>query len=350
MSNGLVIGKFYPLHKGHEFLIRTAASQVDHLTVLVMGTNFDSILPADRVRHVHGLGLPNVQVIETPTVMFADYDSQSVWDAHNKIMQSHVKRNIDYVFTSEEYGWELAEAFNAKHVLVDLKREKFHVSATDIRNNLYGEWEYLTGPSRYHLQTRICVMGAESTGTTTLSNALGNYFRAVSGPLEDTRVVPEFGRKYAEDIIAETGNREIEWTRTHFHDIVQGQAQLINQAIIETESPLIVCDTDGIATEAFAPYYGVKDDEGMAFGHLASYFPADVYLITSHEGVPLEDDGSRLVDTERRDASTQNFIDTCLKYGLPFVYMTGDKNTRLLNAIKLTQRIMTLKSQFTTPI
>ncbi len=33
----VVIGKFYPPHRGHKFLIDTAASQADHVTVIVCG-------------------------------------------------------------------------------------------------------------------------------------------------------------------------------------------------------------------------------------------------------------------------------------------------------------------------
>ncbi len=35
MRRGLVIGKFYPPHKGHTFLIDTGRAQVDELTVIV---------------------------------------------------------------------------------------------------------------------------------------------------------------------------------------------------------------------------------------------------------------------------------------------------------------------------
>ncbi|MFN8514048.1 MAG: adenylyltransferase/cytidyltransferase family protein [Chloroflexia bacterium] len=34
---GVVIGKFYPPHRGHRYLIDTAAARVDHLTVIVCG-------------------------------------------------------------------------------------------------------------------------------------------------------------------------------------------------------------------------------------------------------------------------------------------------------------------------
>jgi HTH-type transcriptional repressor of NAD biosynthesis genes len=44
MKQGLVIGKFLPLHQGHEALIRYAASQCDELIVL-LGVKKDEAIP-----------------------------------------------------------------------------------------------------------------------------------------------------------------------------------------------------------------------------------------------------------------------------------------------------------------
>ncbi|MBV9849921.1 MAG: adenylyltransferase/cytidyltransferase family protein [Armatimonadetes bacterium] len=60
-SRGLVIGKFYPPHRGHKFLIETARAQVDHLTVIVCDRDTQTI-PAERraawLREIH----PDVDV------------------------------------------------------------------------------------------------------------------------------------------------------------------------------------------------------------------------------------------------------------------------------------------------
>ena len=47
--HGLVIGKFYPLHAGHQHLIRYAQERCDELTVCVLGSRVESI-PLE-VRH-----------------------------------------------------------------------------------------------------------------------------------------------------------------------------------------------------------------------------------------------------------------------------------------------------------
>ena len=43
MKRGLVIGKFYPPHQGHQFLIESALSYVDELTIIVTGKHGQKI-------------------------------------------------------------------------------------------------------------------------------------------------------------------------------------------------------------------------------------------------------------------------------------------------------------------
>ena len=42
-SHALVIGKFYPPHAGHEYLIRAAADAARNVTVVVMAADVESI-------------------------------------------------------------------------------------------------------------------------------------------------------------------------------------------------------------------------------------------------------------------------------------------------------------------
>ena len=48
-SHGLVVGKFYPPHAGHHYLIRTAARQCDKVSVIVAASQVESIPLVDRV-------------------------------------------------------------------------------------------------------------------------------------------------------------------------------------------------------------------------------------------------------------------------------------------------------------
>ena len=46
------------------------------------------------------------------------------------------------------------------------------------------------------LTTRIVVVGAESTGTTTVAALLAQHYAALGGSWADTQCVPEYGREY----------------------------------------------------------------------------------------------------------------------------------------------------------
>jgi cytidyltransferase-like protein len=55
-GTGVVIGKFYPPHRGHKYLIDTALAQVEHLTVIVCDTPGQTIpaaLRANWIQEIH---------------------------------------------------------------------------------------------------------------------------------------------------------------------------------------------------------------------------------------------------------------------------------------------------------
>jgi len=63
MKIGVTIGKFYPFHLGHNYLITEAKKQVDHLFVLVCGQEKQTInqeIRAQWIRFLH----PEIEVIE----------------------------------------------------------------------------------------------------------------------------------------------------------------------------------------------------------------------------------------------------------------------------------------------
>lgn len=338
-QEGLVIGKFYPPHIGHRLLINQAAEQSEHLTVLVMGTSYDTVnseARAEMIETVHAG--QNITVVPVIDDVYDDYDSASIWKAHNVIIENSVNANIDAVFSSEEYGTELAEYFNAEHVCVDLDRKRHPISATLVRKDVFKQWGYLDPAVRDHFRFKVVVMGAESTGTTTLSKALKNHYRGRGGIFSTTPYVPEYGREYTEKLIEKNGTRDIVWTPEDFRNIQEGQSRLYEDALKLTKSPLIISDTDELATEAFTSYFGISDDYGV--GMAKGMNPDNFYLITDHTNVPLVDDGSRLQNVANRDKSTQYFIDVCKKYGVSYALVTGDRKERLDISVKMIDRLM----------
>ena len=128
---------------------------------------------------------PQARVIVVEDVLPAD-DSRA-WAAYTREVLGYAP---DLVFTSETYGDAYARFLGARHVLVDLERRTVPVSASMIRRDPLAHWEHLEPCVRAHFARRVCVLGAESSGTTTLARALAAHYR--------TAWVPEFGREYFE--------------------------------------------------------------------------------------------------------------------------------------------------------
>src|SRR5689334_16645980 len=132
---GVVIGKFYPPHAGHKYLIDTAQSYVDDLTVFVcdtMGQDPPAALRARWLQEIH----PRADVRVVPDELPAD-DSR-LW-AEATI--GWLGGAPDMVFTSEAYGERYAAFMGCSHVLVDQARRLFPVSGTAVRANPLAQWK-----------------------------------------------------------------------------------------------------------------------------------------------------------------------------------------------------------------
>lgn len=131
MTRGLVIGKFYPPHLGHKFLIDTALAQVDHLDVIVSARPEQTIsgeLRAQWLREMHPSA--HVRVIDDPG---RDDDSE-FWAQYSLRI---LGRAPDVVFTSEDYGETYARFLGCRHVMVDRERTRVPISASAIRSAPY---------------------------------------------------------------------------------------------------------------------------------------------------------------------------------------------------------------------
>ncbi|MEI2276929.1 AAA family ATPase [Paenarthrobacter ilicis] len=354
-QQAMVIGKFYPPHTGHAHLIATAAAQSKEVAVLVLGSRFESISIADRVAWlseqfadadgVHIIGMPN----DCPE----DYLSAEIWLAQAELMRLALKSNgvstVDAVFTSERYGEQLATMFGAEHILVDPSRRVHPISGTLCRDDLSATWASIIPPARQDLATRIIVVGAESTGTTTLTRALAEHYVYRFPHLAD---VPEYGRQYTYDKFAqllsdqpEAALADMVWTAEDFSLIAAQQNAMENAAA--DACPLVIADTDALATTLWERYY-------LGEGSFGSYHAADVlprrdlYLITDHEGVPFEDDGWREGE-HRRAEMTEWFKESLTAEGHSWILVSGDHQRRMKTAVETIDLILSQRNGFTSP-
>ena len=182
MTHGLVIGKFYPPHLGHHHLIATAAAQVDRLSVLVLGVARESIAVEDRVRWLTAVHPdPHVDVIGGPCDVPIDLESDAVWSPTSRSCARRSRPDVAAgrcrlllrVLRSRARPPVRRQPRRGRP-----RRATHPVSGTAVRHDLAGSWDLLHPVVRAGLTTRVVVLGAESTGTTTVSQALADRYRA----------------------------------------------------------------------------------------------------------------------------------------------------------------------------
>jgi NadR type nicotinamide-nucleotide adenylyltransferase len=164
-TTGLIVGKFMPPHAGHVYLIHRAAEQVDALEILLLGSRKDPIPPVLRRDWLEQLAPDNARVKLLQDRHPTDYSDPDVWDKWRRLIRSVLKRGPDLVFSSEDYGNQLAELLRAQHVMVDPARREVPVSGSQIRNDPMTHWVYLPEIVRPWFVRRVVVLaGSQRTG------------------------------------------------------------------------------------------------------------------------------------------------------------------------------------------
>lgn len=364
-EHGLVVGKFYPPHMGHEYLIRTAARHCRRVTVAVLGASVESISMQQRVAWLREsfAGDPHVRIVAELDDIPVDYASPAIWTAHVDVMRlaiAHADLDdgpasaVDAVFTSESYGEELARRFSAAHICLDQSRTLYPVSGTAVRADPAAHWQLLPPAVRADLALRVVVLGAESTGTTTLSRDLAAALRERGGIWSRTGWVAEYGREYSANLLAlaraqTPGARaqDIDWRSDDFVAIAREQCRLEDLAARDG-SPVLVCDTDALATCVWHQrYMGTehRDVERIA----AAMPPRAVYLLTSDEGVAFEDDGLR--DGEHlRQWMTGQFRERLAALNAPWVELRGSPSERCAAALAALEEALARAWHFSPPL
>ncbi|MEE1769232.1 AAA family ATPase [Streptomyces sp. JV185] len=351
-GHGLVLGKFYPPHAGHHHLVRTARDRCERLTVLVCAASVESVPLADRVawmREVH----PDVRVVGAVDDIRMDLHDPAIWDAHMAVFTGAVPDQVDAVFTSESYGDELARRFGAESVCVDPDRTVFPVSGTAVRKDPVGCWDFLEPPVRAALARRIVVLGAESTGTTTMARALTGHYRGRGGVWTRTGYVAEYGREFSEQKLAALRERwpgaqweDVSFTTDDFPLIARTQNDR-EEAAARTGSPVLFCDTDSFATTVWHERY--IGGRNPLVEETADRVAHHLWLLTDHEGVAFEDDGLRDGE-ELRPWMTDRFRAELTRTGRPFIELTGSHEERLATAVAAVDALLADSWKFAAPL
>ena len=361
-KHALVIGKFYPPHLGHCFLIESASTFAQHVSVIVMASHEEQLDLNPRVTWLREYfkQYPKVKITGVWDDLPVDYESEEIWQAQVDLMKVGLDElrgypndipAVDAVFSSEEYGYKLATYFDAAPVVVDVEREMIPVSATAIRQNLRKNWQYLPHNVQSDLCHRIVIVGGESSGKTTLAKAITQKLNETQ-PL--TSYVGEYGREYTllklKVMQADAYKKgltpptvfDCEWHSQEFMHIAEIQTRREQEAA-EKGLPFTIYDTDAFATQLWHERY--MGSHSAELEQFVQHLPKrSLYILPSIEDVPFEQDGLR--DGEQiRHQMHQAFRDALIAMApnVPFIEVKGSVSERVEQSISA---ILQLKHPF----
>lgn len=169
---------------------------------------------------------------------------------------------------------------------------------------------------------RVCLLGAESTGKTTLARALAEAY--------DTLWNPEYGRPYTEIGRPE----EAPWTSWEFTHIARIQCWY-EDFLVGCCERVLFCDTDAFTTAVFHEVY--LGSPARDFGELVARH-YDAYLVCGLD-VPFAHDGIREFE-ERRRAMHERYVDHVQRSGAPWSIVEGPVAERVSAARAIVDAVL----------
>jgi NadR type nicotinamide-nucleotide adenylyltransferase len=313
-SHGLYLGKFAPFHAGHEHVINEALKTVEQLTVLIYEAPGLTEVPLTRRANWIREFNPEIEVIECPDGPTDVTYEISGMQAHEQyVLKKLGERKITHFFSSEPYGDHMSAALGAIDIRIDQGRERFPISATTIREDLYAHRRFLSPRVYFDHLIKVVLLGAPSTGKSTLAEKLAEHFK--------TTHMPEYGREY--------------WELNNIQRRLTPE-QLLEIAITHRERELIAAheanryffiDTNALTTKVFSQYYHGDSLSGLSKLSNETKERYDLVILCGDD-IPYDDTVDRSGETNRSDFQ-QATIQELNELGAKYHEVTGSIQDRI---------------------
>ncbi|MCD9088161.1 AAA family ATPase [Stenotrophomonas sp. SY1] len=342
--SGLVVGKFCPLHRGHQLLLDQAQAACDELVVIsYTKPEFDGMAPARRERWLTALYpqarhwvlddarlAAHCRRLGIPVRMLPHNDEDD--DTHRRfvawLLREVIRASVDVVFTSEAYGPGFAAVLGEEqqrhgrnavtHVAVDPSRRQVPVSGSTVRVDPHAMRDQLAPQVYRDFVRRVVVIGGESTGKSTLAEKLALRRGSVHAA--------EYGRELWE---AQDGQLQeadlLQIARTQ----VEREERLLEQA-----NGWLVCDTSPLTTLLYAQAMFGRADPQLQVLAARGY---DLVLLCEPD-VPFVQDGTRRDDAFRRWQHAW-YLDELEKRAVPYHRLHGDWDARERAALAAMEQV-----------
>lgn len=328
---GIYGGSFNPFHLGHLECIIKASGLCKELYIVISYRDNETDVPLRvKIRWVYQLTkhIGNVKIItlKDETVDKKDY-TESYWDSDSRIVKDKIGKKIDVVFSGDDYDensfWN--KCYEESDYIV-FPRNKYN--STEIRGDLYGHWDWMPQVVRTYFTKKVLLIGGESSGKSTLTINLANYFNTV--------YLEEVGRDLSELSGTDIYMLPEDFTRI----LLEHKAKEFR--LIEKSNKVFFEDTDCLITHFFLDF--LNDEESQKNGKLADAIAA----LNSYDLILfLEPDVEWVQDGDRSEviaADRKKYSEMIKKYytdrGFGFKIISGDYNTRFDLAVKYVNELI----------
>ncbi len=266
---------------------------------------------------------PDCDVVHvTDEVPQAPEEHPDFWDIWRTLIRRHLPAGPDCVFASEPYGARLAAELGAAFVPVDVARAMVPISGTAVRTDPMRHWRFIPAPVRPYFVRRVRLVGAESTGKSTLAQRLAEHFGTVCVQ-EYARpwLAPKPGRCDPEDIPA----------------IARGQIAA-EDALARQAERVLFCDTDALTTLVWSEF--LFGDAPLWLRQEAAGRRYDLTLLLDTDA-PWIDDGTRMHgDAAARAAFGARCVAALEALGQPYVRLGGTWDERYAGAVRAVETLL----------
>lgn len=205
----------------------------------------------------------------------------------------------DIVMASESYGAVMAEILGCRFIPFDTNRTLYNVTGTNVRQNMYWEWDNILPQYRAMIRQTVTFFGAESCGKSTMTEYYADYY--------GVPMVTEWARTYLEAV----GN---ELTEQKMADIINGQYALQMTALDDPVSFFLFQDTDLLSTLGYYRILGWEPPDDIY--EKIQDTESNLYIVMN-DGIPFEADPLRYGGNVRQ-SGTKFWTDILDEFGCEY--------------------------------
>lgn len=310
---GLTLGKYAPLHLGHQWMFETALKEVDQLYVLIYQSSVTNIPLNIRANWIRKL-YPQIHVIEAwdGPEGYSNERSFKI-EQENYILKQLNGIKITHFYSSEFYGDHVSQALGAIDRRLDPNRVYIPISATMIRENSYLHRAYISDVVYPDLIPKIVFLGAMSTGKSTLTETLAKKYQ--------TNFTPEYGRQYWEE---HQVDRRIGFE--DFNIIAEHHIDYEDEMVLNANQYLFV-DTNAITTAMYCMDYHQKLPSKLKQLAIENAQRYDLFFLCEDD-IPYDNTWDRS-GPQKRAVFHQQIIADLKQRRIPYIALTGSLTQRI---------------------